>query len=236
MGRRLVATDLVFTRRQVLGRLLAAGASCALPGAAAAPATAAISSEAVNRRFSIYYKDARIGAHTVTHSAAGDGAGVRIATTIEMTVKVLFFTAFAFAHQSEEIWRDGRLMSLKSVTVEDGETTHVSGTATAQGFRNVSNALPFIAAPDALTSNCLWSPDVLRQDTLIDAQYGGVIGVSVRKLADERLALPGRTAGASRYRFITPYVAGSIWYDEAGRWVQAAFERDGAFVEYRLDA
>jgi len=234
MGRRLVATDLAFTRRQVLGGLIAAGAACALPGAKPASATTAISSATVNRRFSIFYKDARIGAHTITHSAEGDG--VRIATTIEMTVKVLFFTAFAFTHRSEEVWRDGRLMSLSSETHEDGETTHVSGTATAQGFRNISNAGPFIAAADTLTSNCLWSPDVLRQDTLIDAQYGGVIGLSVRKLADERLALPGRSAGASCYRFITPYVAGSVWYDEAGRWVQAAFERDGAFIEYRLDA
>jgi hypothetical protein len=47
--------------------------------------------------------------------------------------------------------------------------------------------------------------------------------------------LAGRTIRATRYRFITPYLAGSIWYDEQDRWVHGEFERDGARIVYRLD-
>lgn len=150
-------------------------------------------------------------------------------------VKALFFTLFAYNHRSEEIWRDGRLMSLSSKTVQDDEMLHVTGAATPQGFRVVNKAGPFFAASGALTSNSLWTPAVLKQDTVIDAQHGGVIGVSVRKLADEEIALGGSQRLATRYRFITPYLAGSIWYDDSGRWVHGEFERDGALIEYRLD-
>jgi hypothetical protein len=170
----------------------------------------------------------------VFHSAAT--GQTRITTEIDLVVKALFFTVYAFSHRSEETWRDGRLMSLSSRTIEHGETIDVEGAATPHGFRVVSKAGPFIAAPGALTSNNLWTPAVLRQDTLIDAQYGGVIGLSVSKLADEQMTLAGRPLRTTRYRFITPYIAGSIWYDEGGRWVQGEFERDGAHIQYRLDA
>lgn len=190
-------------------------------------------SEAASRRFSVFYGGDKIGAHTISFSAAT--GQTRVTTEIDLVVKALFFTVFAFRHRSVEIWRDGRLMSLTSETVEHGETLHVAGEATPQGFRVVNKAGPFISEAGALTSNSLWTPAVLERDTVIDAQYGGVIGISVRKLADEQIALAGGLIQTTRYRFITPYLAGAIWYDESGRWVHGEFERDGAQIQYRLD-
>ena len=128
------------------------------------------------------------------------------------------------------------LVSLKSDTLEHGERLSVVGSAVSQGFLVVSKDGPFIAAASALTSNSLWTPAVLEQQTVIDAQHGGIIGVSARKLADERVMSAGVQVHAARYRFISPYLAGSIWYDDLSRWVHGEFERDGAKVEYRLDA
>lgn len=193
----------------------------------------ALPSDAADRRFSVLYKGDRIGAHTVSHSAAT--GQIRITTEIDLLVKALFFTVFSFSHRSEESWRDGRLTSLRSETVEHGEALQVTGAATAQGFRVVSKGGPFIAAPGVLTSNDLWTPTVLRQATVIDAQHGGVIGVSMRKLADEQIAVAGRQIRTTRYRFITPYLAGSIWYDDGGLWVHGEFERDAAQIVYHLD-
>jgi hypothetical protein len=82
----------------------------------------------------------------------------------------------------------------------------------------------------------MWNPLILEQDTLIDAQHGGIIGVSVRRLADERIPILDRQITAARYRFITPYIAGSVWYDDSDRWVRGEFERDGHLIEYRLEA
>jgi len=227
-------TPLSIRRRTLLVSVLAATAVCALPRFAGSAPVGALPGAAANQRFSVLYKGDRIGAHTVSHSAAT--GQTRITTEIDLVVKALFFTVYAFSHRSEETWRDGRLMSLHSRTMEHGETIDVEGVAMPHGFRVVSKAGPFIAAPDALTSNNLWTPAVLKQDTVIDAQYGGVIGLSVSKLADEQIELAGQPIAATRYRFITPYIAGSIWYDDGGRWVQGEFERDGAQIQYRLDA
>ena len=220
-------------RRTLLLSALAGATVCALPRFASAAMPVALPGETAIRRFSVLYKGDRIGAHLVSFSAAT--GQTRVTTEIDLVVKAFFFTVFAYSHRSEEIWRDGRLMSLTSKTVEDDETLYVTGAATPRGFRVVNKAGPFIAASDALTSNSLWTPAVLEQDTLIDAQHGGVIGVSVRKLADEQISVVGRQILATRYSFITPYLAGSIWYDESSRWVHGEFERDGAMIEYRLD-
>ena len=219
-------------RRALLRAGFAGAVICAFPGAVRAATVIVLPDAAGNRRFSILYNGERIGAHTVSYSSAS--GETQINTDIHLLVNVAFFT-FTFSHRSRESWRGGRLKSLNSETVEQGETLRVEGASTPQGFRVVSKGGPFIASPATLTSNSLWTPAVLEQATIVDAQHGGIIGVSARKFTDEQIEIAGRQVRATRYRFITPYLAGSIWYDKEGLWVRGEFERDGAKIQYRLD-
>jgi hypothetical protein len=212
---------------------IAGAAACALPRFAHAATAIVVPASTANRRFKVLYAGERIGTHTIMYSAAT--GETRITTEIGLAVKALFFTVFAYNHRSEEIWRDGRLMSLNSETFEDGKMLHVAGLATPQGFRVVSKAGPFVAASGTLTSNSLWTPVAMDQDTVIDAQHGGIIGVSATKVGEEEIAIEGRQIRATRYRFITPYLAGSIWYDQENLWVRGDFERDGSKILYQLD-
>jgi Domain of unknown function (DUF6134) len=221
-------------RRALLIAGCAGALSYAFPRTANAATAIVMPVAAGNRRFSVLYKGERIGAHTVlSSSATGE---TRINTEIHLLVKIAFFTVFAFSHRSEETWRAGRLVSLNSETVEHGETLQVEGAATPQGFRVVSKGGPFIAPATTLTSNSLWTPAVLEQATVVDAQHGGIIGISARKFADEQIVIAGRPVRATRYTLITPYLAGSIWYDEKNLWVRGEFERDGSKIQYQLDA
>jgi hypothetical protein len=204
----------------------------AFPPAVHAAKAFTVPTAAANRRFSVLYKGFTIGSHTLAYSPAT--SETRVSTVINLEVKIAFLTAYAFSHRSEETWRAGRLMSLKSETVEHGEPLHVEGEATPQGFRVLGKGGPFIASAATLTSNSLWTPAMLEQTTVVDAQRGGVIGVSARKVADELIATPGGQVQATRYIVITPYYAGSVWYDKANLWVHGEFERDGSTVQYQL--
>ena len=219
-------------RRAMLVSAFAGVAACSLPGFARAYAAIVLPAVASSRRFGVFYAGDRIGVHAITYfPATGD---TKISTEIDLVVKALFFTVFAYRHRSEEIWRAGRLISLTSETLEDGETINIAGAATPQGFRVVGKRGPFVASAATLTSNSLWSPAVLEQTTVVDAQHGGVIGVSARKVGDERIAIGSRRIDATRHSFITPYLAGSIWYDKENLWVRGDFERDGSKILYRL--
>jgi Family of unknown function (DUF6134) len=220
-------------RRALLMGGLAGAVTCALPPVAHAATAFALPSAAANRRFSVLYKGITIGTHTISYlSATGE---TLVNTDIDLEVKIAFLTAYAFRHRSQETWRAGRLISLNGDTVEHGETLRVEGAATPQGFRVVGKGGPFTAPAAALTSNSLWTPVMLEQATVIDAQRGGVIGVSARKLGDEQITIAGNQVQATRYKFITPFYAGSIWYDKANLWVHGEFERDGSKVQYQLD-
>lgn len=220
-------------RRALLRAAWAGAAGCAFPSLASGATAIVLPAAGSNRRFSVFYQGNRIGSHTVLYSpVTGE---TRVNTEIRLLIKVAVFTVFAFNHRSEETWRDGRLVSLASETVEHGETLQVRGAATPDGFRVLSKSGPFIASAATLTSNSLWTPAVLEQDTLVDAQHGGVIGVSARRFADEQIVVGGRQVPVTRYTFITPYLAGSIWYDGQDLWVRGEFERDGAKIQYQLD-
>lgn len=220
-------------RRALLMAGFAGVVSCALPHVARAAPTVVVPSAAANRRFTILHQGNNVGAHTVSYSAAT--GETQVDTEISLLVKMGTYTVFRYAHRSTETWRMGRLTSLKSKTLEHGKILDVEGAATPQGFRVVSKGGPIIAAAETLTSNSLWTPAVLEQRALVDAQHGGVIGVSARKFADEQIMVAGQSVRAARYRFVTPYCAGSIWYDSNQLWVRGEFERDGSKIQYQLD-
>jgi hypothetical protein len=224
----------IIQRRAFVIGGFAAAVGCSVPLVArAATALVLPTAAAANRRFSILYKGHRIGTHAVSCSSA---TGERLVKTeIDIEAKLAFFPAYAFSHRSEEAWRAGRLMSLNSETVEQGERLRVEGAATRRGFHVLSNGGRFIASDRTLTSDDLWTPAMLEQAKVVDARRGGVIGVNGRKVADEPLAIAGGRVQTTRYEFITPDYAGSIWYDQANFWVHGEFERDGSKVQYQLD-
>jgi len=220
-------------RRALLMGGLAGAVSCAFPPVSHASIAFVLPTATANRRFSVLYKGIRVGTHTISYSSAT--GETRVNTDIHLEVKLAFVTAYAFSHRSEETWRAGRLTSLTGETAEHGETLHVEGAATPQGFRVVSKSGPFIASAATLTSNSLWTPAMLEQATVVDAQRGGIIGVSARRVSDEQIVIAGGTVQATRYTFVTPYYAGAVWYDKANLWVGAEFERDGSKVQYQLE-
>jgi Domain of unknown function (DUF6134) len=187
-----------------------------------------------DRRFTVLYKGSKIGTHTVLYSPGNDET--HIDTDINLSASFLGIKVFAYRHRSEEIWRDGRIISLKSETLESGETLLVEGTAIPEGFRVVSKNGPFIASATTLTSNSQWTPAVLQQDTVVDAGHGGIIGISSHKVGDEQFLVAGQEIPTTRYKVVTPFLAGDIWYDENNLWVGGEFESKGKKkYKYRLD-
>jgi|SRR5215468_4700647 len=185
-----------------------------------------------NVRFRAYRDKSAVGMHIVDVQPSGNQMKVTI--KIDLNVSVAFVTLFEFTHDCEEIWENGRLVSLRSKTNDNGDKFQVTGKATGEGFRIEGPGGPAIAPADAYTSNSVWNTAVLEQKTVIDAQHGGIIGLSVRPQGQQPVAVAGAQVPAEKYQVVTPFVAGNVWYDEAGRWVKALFEKDGEKMEYRL--
>ncbi len=62
------------------------------------------------------------------------------------------------------------------------------------------------------------------------------MGISVHPLGTDRVKAGGRERAATKYKLVTPYLDGVLWYDDAGEWVKALYEKEGEKIEYRLAA
>jgi hypothetical protein len=185
-----------------------------------------------NLRFRALRNGSPIGVHTVSFRQDGERLVVR--TRIDISVKVLFFTAFYLKHDAEEVWHAGRLVSVRSTTDDNGTRVQVSGSAVEGGFRIIGDEGPFLAPAQLLTSNTLWDTRILGATRLIDVQYGGVIGLAVKPLGPALVDTPEGQVSANRHYLITPHYAGTIFHDIRGRWVRAVIEAKGQVIEYAL--
>jgi Domain of unknown function (DUF6134) len=183
-------------------------------------------------RFRALWQGSAIGEHRVAFGTDGDRLVVD--THIDIAVRVLFFNVFNLTHDAQEIWQSGRLVSVTSTTDRDGTRLQVSGHAAADGFRIVGENGPFLAAADLLTTNALWDSRIVREQRLIDVQYGGEIGLVARPFGEEQVDTPQGPVRASRYQMITPHYAGSVFYDGDQSWVKALIELKGQTIEYAL--
>ena len=216
------------TRRRLLGLAAAAAAIPLLRPVCPVHADAAQR----DLRFRALRHGSSIGEHMVTFRADGDRLTVE--TRVEITVKVLFVTAFRLRHEAKEVWQSDRLVSVESTTDDNGTLLRVSGNAVADGFRITGEDGPFLASAHLLTSNAFWDSRIVRESRLIDVQHGGEIGLVTRQLGDEQVETAHGPVRAARHHMITPYYAGSVFYDSEGRWVKGLLELKGERVEYAL--
>lgn len=228
-GGRISATDI----RPINRRLFLGMAAATLPLLIAAPSLASQSVIPRDIRFRATHRGDTVGVHNISFRTDGDR--LLVTTHIDITVKVLFFTAFRLKHDAEEIWQSGRLVSVQSTTNDDGVLLTVSGYATDEGFRIIGEDGPFLASSTSLlTSNTLWDSRLIGESRLIDVQHGSEVGMVAKQLGDELVETAQGRVRASRHQIITPHYAGSIFYDQDNRWVKGLIERQGEVLEYAL--
>jgi hypothetical protein len=216
-------------RRRLLGLAMAGAATPLLGSLRASKARAA---GPPDLRFRALHQGSPVGEHSVVFRPDGDR--LTVVTHIDIVIKVLFFTAFRFEHDAEEVWHSGRLVSVSSTTNDNGTRLRVSGYAAGDGFRILGGDGPFLASAQLLTSNTLWDRRLVGESRLIDVQHGGEVGLVAKRLDEETVQTPQGPVRASRYRIITPHYAGSLFYDSDGRWVKGLIEQQGEILEYAL--
>jgi hypothetical protein len=214
-------------RRRTLGLLTALALHPVLvlprPAHAAAPP---------NLSFRALRNGSPVGVHMVSFRQEGERLVVR--TRIDISVKVLLFTAYYLKHDAEEVWQAGRLVTVNSTTDDNGTRMRVSGSAVEGGLRIIGEEGPFLAPEQLLTSNSLWDTRMLSETRLIDVQHGGVIGLAVKPLGPALVDTPQGQVRANRHHLITPHYAGTLFHDSSGRWVKALIEAKGEVIEYAL--
>jgi hypothetical protein len=180
-------------------------------------------------KFAIMRKGEQIGTHSIELRQAGAETTVNSATSV--VVKILFVTAYHYEHTSTEHWIDGHLVSLNSITDDNG-TKHKLDLGSKGSALLVQADGKSLQVDKNIVPTSLWNPAILRQSIALDSVDGKVVPITVVDDGMENVASPGHPA---HHFTINGHFKQEVWYDDQGRLVHAQFVgTDGSVITYVL--
>ena len=171
-----------------------------------------------------------IGRHTLAFAQRGTDLTVTIA--VEANLYALGIRVYHYEHRGRELWRDGRMVTMDTRTVDDGEVKQVS--AAFDPARGAWTGITGAAVTGPLMASSFWNSGTVRQARFLDDETGAVNPVQVKPAGQEMLTLNGRPVPASKFD-LAGNTSGSVWYDGQGCWVRALFKSpvDGSLIDVR---
>ena len=167
-------------------------------------------------RFKVYLDQSPIGEHNF-ELTAGD-SGKRVVSRAEFDVKLLFFNAYRYRHESREQWRDGCLERIQATTDDNGTDYRVQGRRIADTLSLQVNGKSE-RLPACVSTFAYWEPDFLKRPVLLNPQTGELVDVELEAQGWERKRVGGREVDARRYRLRADDLDISLWYTTEGDWI-----------------
>lgn len=168
-----------------------------------------------------------MGSHRI--ETRRDGEDLIVETRVDLDVSILFLVAWSFASEQREVWRDGRLVSYASRTLDDGEDHDIRADATPDGLDMQGHQHRTLMPADAAPEN-FWNPDLIGRTTLFDAKKGRMRTVRWVDEGADAIRVAGRLTPATRWR-IEGDVDRTLWYGPDGAFLRVDFvEKDRAFT------
>jgi hypothetical protein len=180
-------------------------------------------------RFAIVRNGQQIGTYAIEINR--NGPETSVAAVTDLTVKVLFVTAYRLQHTENERWVNGRLVALQSTSDDNGTRHSVSATAKGSNLEVMVDGKASLIDPNVMVEN-FWNPQLLARPTMLNTQDGQVTRVSVSDGGEEDLTINDQTVRTHRYTVNSRY-SQDIWYDSQAHLVQAKFlASDGSVIMY----
>ena len=182
--------------------------------------------------FQVLLDDMPIGYHHYTLREAG--AERELKTEARFDVKLLFITAYRYAHDASERWRGNCLARLNARTDDNGEQSEVG--VDQQGERVAITTLRGREAVDGcIMTFAYWNAEILRQTRLLNTQTGRYEAVNITALGDENITVRGALVLAKHYRISGAKHPIELWYGADRAWLalQSTLE-SGRKLRYQL--
>ena len=161
------------------------------------------------------------------------GDELRVVTDIRINITLLGLVVYDFTQRIEEGWQGETLMSLTSVSVDDGDTRNVrlarEGDRLVGTYDDKRRDLPGHLLPSTL-----WNSAVVEQASVLETSKGRERTFSVAHKGVEQVKLPFGTVKARHFVFTGKFKR-EAWYDESGVLVASQMEaKDGSVIRQEL--
>lgn len=169
-------------------------------------------------RFRVKLGDRDIGYHEFAVDRQGEETEVAIQADFD--VKILFFNAYSYRHQNQEVWRDDCLYRLESQTDDNGEDLRVQARVEQQGFVVETRTERFEDEAACIRSFAYWNPAILESERLLNSQTGELVDVEIVPEGNDAIEFNGERVAARKYAIRMKDGTISLWYAESnGQWL-----------------
>jgi uncharacterized protein DUF6134 len=204
--------------------------AAAILAALAFGANAAPGASTETLRFAIMRNGDQIGTHTVEISRGPKEISVNMST--DLTVKVLFVTAYYLQYTTTEKWVGGKLVALHAQSDDNGTKHKVSAALKPNGLEVDADGKTTTVDKNIIPAT-LWNPEVVKRTQVLDPKDGEVVPMTVTDQGMDELTIDGRTVKARHYVLKSKFPQ-DVWYDEKGRLVQSSLVApDGSVILYK---
>ena len=184
-------------------------------------------------KFDVIRKNKVIGSHEITFTENDDV--LLVETNIEIEVKVLFISAYTFAHQSTETWINGDFTKIVAHSdFEDEREYFIKGQDNNDSFLASGMDGKVGLDKNILPSN-FWNIDILKQKEIFDTQKGVVRKIDVEALGYEEIKVNKENIKCNKFIFNAssnpkdkgPFPEYTLWYDENDELMKFQFTDEG---------
>ena len=172
----------------------------------------------------------RIGASTVQFIRDGAATVAEVHTNVQ--VRIAYITVYSFDQRETERWVNGRLISMNSVTDDNGTVHKVAARRNGDALSVAADGRVMTVDPTVIPV-ALWNHALLQQTRALDPQSGELTPVKVVDHGEEPLMLHGKVTMTHHYSINTGFVQ-DVWYDRHDRVVKVELHAvDGSEIQYR---
>ena len=202
------------------------GLGAALAVALSAPAVHA--SDSGEYTFTVLKDGAPVGEHRFAFER--DGSRIEIEEETEIEVRFAMVPIYEFEHERREIWQDGRALSIRSRTNNNGERLDITVRPNGQGYvRTVNGRVDKFDASTAILT--FWRPDLLEHHSFFSVVEDKTLQLAFEYLGQEVMKVDGQPLQVDHYRMVGDEER-EFWFDPAGHVAKVEFERQGSEIEY----
>jgi hypothetical protein len=205
-------------------RRLGLGAAVAL----ALSTPAALASDSGEYTFTVLKDGAPVGEHRFAFDR--EGSRIEIEEETDIKVSLALIPVYEFEHERHEIWQDGRALSIRSHTNNNGERFDITVQPNGDGYiRTVNGRVDKFDESTAILT--YWRPDLRQHHSFFSVIEDKTLELSFQYLGKEVLKVDGQPLQVDHYRTVGDEER-EFWFDPEGHVAKVEFERRGSEIEY----
>jgi len=206
--------------------ILTASSAVAVAGLAATPVLAA----SATRRFSAILGRRNVGETSVTLTRNGDNVIAEIDARLAISILGLF--SFDYHLASREVWRDGVLQEIRSITDNDGSEEYVNADRIDGGIQIDASGFQGVVPGNPATTS-YFTADFMQQPTWISTQSGKPLALTISNQGLMRFNTSEGDLECTKYT-TRGRLNISLYYDRSLEWVGSSFNIAGRAANIRM--